>query len=263
MILDEIISHKKNEVDELKFRFPVKRLVKAIREMADREPTRNFKHAIGEPRGTHIIAEIKKASPSHGIICQNFNPLKLAEIYETGGAKAISILTETKYFLGRPSYLKTVRKVTNLPILRKDFIIEPYQVYESRVLSADAILLIAMILTHQEMKELHQLAKSLGMDTLIEIHSDEDLEKALEADADIIGINNRNLKTLETNLSSGENLLKKIPKGKTIVIESGIKKREEIEYFKSLDIHAFLIGTSLLKAENILEKLKKLVGKNA
>ncbi len=263
MILDEIILHKKKELEELKQRFPEKRLIQGIEENQDKFEPRSFAKAIGSNRGTHIIAEIKKASPSHGIIRDDFNPLMIAELYELGGAKALSVLTETKYFHGRPSYLKTIRKVTKLPILRKDFIIEPYQVFESKILSSDAILLIAMLLSEQELFKLIQLAKKLGMDALVEIHTEEDLHKSTAAGAEIIGINNRNLMTLEVNVKTAEYLLPKIPKGKIIVAESGFEKRDEIEYYKSLGVHAFLIGTSLMKSKDMLGKLKILRGNDA
>ncbi|MBI4971657.1 MAG: indole-3-glycerol phosphate synthase TrpC [Candidatus Omnitrophica bacterium] len=263
MILDDIIQHKQKEIAELKQRFPEKRLIEALEENLTKRDVRSFARAIGSGRGTNIIAEIKKASPSHGLIREDFNPLMIAELYELGGAKALSVLTETKYFLGRPSYLKTIRKVTKLPILRKDFILEPYQVYESSILSADAILLIACILSEQELFKLIQLAKKLGMDALVEVHSEEDLLKALAAKAEIIGINNRNLMTLEVNIKTAEHLLPKIPKGKIVVAESGFEKREEIDYYRSLGVHAFLIGTSLMRSNDILSKLKSLKGHDA
>ena len=259
MILDEIISHKRREVEESKQRFPEKRLIRALEEHAGAKDARSFSNAISGSRGTHIIAEIKKASPSLGVIREDFNPLKIAELYETGGAKALSILTETRYFEGRPSYLKTVRKVSSLPILRKDFILGSYQVYESAVPSADALLLIAMILSSEELMQLIQLAGKYQMDALVEVHSEEDLVKAIDAGAKIIGINNRNLSTLEVNVKAAERLLPKIPKGKIIVIESGIEKKEEIDYYKSLGVHAFLIGTSLMKSKDILSKLQGLI----
>lgn len=263
MILDEIIAHKRKEIEELKRRFPEKKLIRSVEEKGPEQEIRSFAKAIGSGRGTNIIAEIKKASPSHGVIRKDFDPVKIAELYELGGAKALSILTETKYFQGRPGYLKTVRQVTKLPILRKDFILEPYQVYESRVLSADAILLIAVLLSEKEISRMNHLAKSLHLDTLVEVHSEEDLHKALDAGAEIIGINNRNLKTLETRVETAAMLLPKVPKGKIVVVESGIDKREEIEYYTSLGVHAFLIGTSLMKSKDIPGKLKALRGRNA
>ena len=263
MILDDIIKHKKKELTELKLRFPEQRLIEGIEENRADHDVRSFARAIGTGHGTNIIAEIKKASPTHGVIREDFNPLMIAELYELGGAKALSVLTETKYFMGRPSYLKTIRKVTKLPILRKDFIIEPYQVYESAILSADAILLIACLLSEQELFKLILLAKKLGMDALVEVHTEEDLEKALMAKAEIIGINNRNLMTLEVNIKTAEHLLPKIPKGKIVIAESGFEKREEIDYYRSLGVYAFLIGTSLMKSPDILTKLKTLRGKDA
>lgn len=260
MILDEIIRHKRKELAELKQRFPEKRLLEGLEE--SKKETRSFAQAISG-KGIHIIAEIKRASPSGGILREDFNPLQIAELYELGGASALSVLTETKYFLGRPSFLKTVRKVTKIPILRKDFIFEPYQVYESAFLSADAILLIAMLLSEQELLTLIELAKKLGMDALVEVHSEEDLLKAMAAKAEIIGINNRNLTTLEVNIKTAERLMPQIPHGKIIVAESGFQTREELEYYKSLGVHAFLIGTSLIRSKDILAKLKSLTGSHA
>jgi len=262
MILDDIISHKRREIEELKERFSEKRLIQGIEENLAEHDSRSFAKAIDSTHGTNIIAEIKKASPSHGIIREDFNPLMIAELYELGGAKALSVLTETKYFLGRPSYLKTIRKVTKLPILRKDFIIDPYQIYESVILSADAVLLIALLLREEELSNLLDLAKSFNLDVLVEVHSEEDLNKALNAGAEIIGINNRNLTTLETRVDTAASLLPKIPKGKIVVVESGIEKREEIEYYHSLGVYAFLIGTSLMKSKDILSKIKSLRGNN-
>ncbi len=258
MILDEILSHKRKEVEEMKLRFPLSKIKTAL--ASSTTSCVPFSKKFRTHHGIHLIAEIKKASPSLGLIKPLFNPLKLAQLYEAGGASAISVLTETKYFLGRPSHLKTIRAVTKLPILRKDFIIDPYQVYESRLLAADAILLIADILTLEELRSLRELAEELGMEALVETHSEEDMQKAKASGAKIIGINNRNLKTLKVSTTIAESLITHAPIKATIIIESGIEKYEEIMKFKSLGAHAFLVGTSLLKTTNTIAKLHELKG---
>lgn len=260
MILNDIILQKKKDLEELKQRLPLHRLQR-IAEAAPRPPVRSFLNAITGTRHLNVIAELKKASPSHGIIREDFQPLRIASLFEFGGACAISVLTEPHFFKGRPSYLKTVRQVTTVPLLRKDFILERYQIYETAILEADACLLIASILTEQELKELTDLARALGMDVLVEVHSDPDLKKALAAGARIIGINNRNLKTLEVDPNSAKNLIPHIPKGTAIVVESGLSTHDELMMYKSLGANAFLIGTSLMRSPDIATDLQKLTGK--
>jgi len=258
MILNEILTHKRKEVEELKLRFPIKKIRGSLEKNLG--TTRGFAKAISLSGEVNLIAEIKKASPSAGILKKNFNPLEIARLYEAGGAKALSILTEIKYFLGRPSFLKTVNTVTSLPLLRKDFILDSYQIYESRLLSADAILLIADILTLEELKEFSRIAEELGMDALVEVHSEEDMKKAKDAGSRLIGINNRNLRTLKVSTTVGEKLIPIAPKGSQLVIESGIEKHEEIQKFKSLGVSAFLVGTSLMRAPNVIAHLHHLRG---
>ncbi len=261
MILDQILQAKRKDLEELKRRFPVQRLRAAV-EHAKPEDVRSFKKAVSGSHGIHLICEIKKASPSQGVLIEDFQPLRIAGIYEAGGAAAISVLTEPHFFKGRPSYLRTVRQVTRIPILRKDFILESYQLYETALLHADAFLLIASILTAEELDRLIQLGKDLGMDALVEIHSDEDLDKAVAAGAEIIGINNRNLRTLEVDPFMAKKLIPRIPKGIPVIIESGISRYEEIMEYKSIGINAFLVGTSLMKSADIAEKLASLSGRD-
>ncbi len=261
MILNEILTQKKKDLEELKSRFPLHRLREAT-EGKPRREVRPFRKAISNPRRLNLICEIKKASPSEGILREDFQPLRIASVFEYGGAAAISVLTETRYFKGRPSYLKTIRQVTSLPILRKDFILESYQLYESVLLEADAFLLIASILTGQELKDLIALGHKLQMDALVEIHTDEDLKKALDSGAQILGINNRDLKTLSVDVNRAKRLLPHLPKGMTTVVESGFTSHEELLDYKSLGVNAFLIGTTLMKSEDILESLQNLLGEN-
>lgn len=258
MILNEILSQKRKDLEELKRRFPLHRLKRAAEH--GKRTVRSFRKALERPRQLNLICEMKKASPSEGILREDFQPLRIASIFEYGGAAAISVLTEPHYFKGRPSYLKTVRQVTTLPILRKDFILESYQLYESAMLEADAFLLIASLLTEEELRDLIQLGQELKMDALVEIHTDEDLKKAIAAGAEIIGINNRNLKTLEVDLRRAKQLIPHVPKGIPIVIESGLSRHEDLMEYRSLGVHAFLIGTALMKSEDILGTLQSLLG---
>lgn len=261
MILYDIIEQKRKDLEELKRRFPLHRLKQAVL-AGRRTPVRSFKRAISSTHKINLICEIKKASPSQGVLREDFQPLRIASHYEAGGAAAISVLTEPHFFKGRPSYLRTIRQVVNVPLLRKDFILESYQLYESMLLEADAFLLIASILTAEEIKTFIQLGQELGMDALVEVHSDEDLKKALTAGAEIIGINNRNLKTLEVDVKLAKQLIPHIPKSKIIVVESGLKTYEEIMEYKSLGVNSFLVGTTLMRAPNIMETLEGLLGSN-
>ncbi len=260
MILNDIILQKRKDLEELKQRLPLQRLRRII-EKADRPDPRPFRNAIMGTRQLNIIAELKKASPSEGILREDFQPLRIANFYEYAGACAISILTEPHFFKGRPSYLKTVRQVTKLPLLRKDFLFERYQLYETALLEADAFLLIASILSEEELKDLIALGKELQMDALVEVHSDAELKKALEAGAGIIGINNRDLKTLKVDPDMAKKLIPHIPKGIPIVVESGLRTHQELMTYKSIGANAFLIGSVLMKSKDIPATLGQLLGK--
>lgn len=259
MILNDILIQKRRDLEELKSRFPLHRLRDAV-EGKPRPSMRSFRKAVSNTKGLNIIAEIKKASPSEGVIREDFQPLRIASIYEYSGAAAISVLTEPHFFKGRPSYLKTVRQVTTIPILRKDFLFESYQLYESALLEADAFLLIASILTEEEMRHLIELGKQLHMDALVEVHSDDDLKKALDSGADIIGINNRDLKSLSVDPNRAKSLLPHIPKNHPVIVESGFTRHEELLEYRSLGVHSFLIGTVLMKAPDMGAKLAELLG---
>lgn len=260
MILNDILLQKRKDLEELKQRMPLARLQR-IFEKSERPKPRSFRGAVLLPRPLNIIAELKKASPSEGVLRENFQPLRIAALYEYAGACAISVLTEPHFFKGRSSYLKTVRQVTKLPLLRKDFIFERYQLYETALLEADAFLLIASILSEEELKDLVRLGKELGMDALVEVHSDAELRKALDAGATTIGINNRDLKTLRVDPERAKQLIPHIPKGIAVVVESGLSSHEELVMYKSLGAHAFLIGSSLIKSRDIAAALHRLLGK--
>jgi len=256
-ILEEIVAAKRTEVAERKRKTPLEQLKSRIKSTV---PERDFYGALSLPGRVTIIAEIKRASPSRGIICREFDPVRTAKEYTAAGAAAISILTEVKYFQGDLEYLQAVRAVTNLPLLRKDFIIDPYQVYEAKVYGADAILLIAALLSADEIKEFSRIASSLGLECLAEVHSQEEMDKALASSCRLIGINNRNLNDFSLDLNISRTLYTKVPHGKTVVIESGIKNGKDIAGFMKLGIHAFLIGETLMQSPDIGKTMKELTG---
>lgn len=221
----------------------------------------SFKDAISRPGRINLIAEIKRRSPSAGIIINSdFDPGKIAKIYERSGACAISVLTNTKLFGGSLKDLKLVKKATSLPVLRKDFITTEKQVEESVLIKSDAILLIARRLTNQQLNRLFKMAKEARMDVIIEVHTKEDVSKALNLNARIIGINNRDLETLKIDLKTTERLVKLLPKDTLIISESGITTRRDVKYLTSLGVNAILVGEALLKSKDIQEKVRELIG---
>jgi indole-3-glycerol phosphate synthase len=222
---------------------------------------RPFIKAITKERQISLIAEIKKASPSGGVIREAFDHLGIARAYEEAGAQAVSVLTEEDYFLGNVNYIKEVKGIVTSPVLRKDFILEPYQVYESRYYGADAILLIADLLTVDEISELTGIASSLGMDSLVEVHAEKELKKVLKLkEIKLIGINNRDLHTLEVDPKTTEKLYTLIPKGMPVVVESGIKSRQDVMFLKILGVSAVLIGTAFMEAGDVKAKVEEIMG---
>lgn len=221
---------------------------------------RPFGAAIAKPRQIGLVAEIKKASPSAGLIRQDFDPRSIARVYEEAQVQAISVLTEEDYFQAEPAFLSAVREVTTVPLLRKDFIVDPYQVYESRVLGADAILLIAECLTRETLSELMALARALGMETLVEAHEEKELKKVVNLKAPIIGINNRNLRTLQVDTRIIERYYPMIPKGTITVVESGLKSRSDVSFLKILGVNAVLIGEVFLSSPDIRRKVEEVMG---
>jgi len=256
--LEEIVKVKREAVRSRKGRAYLGELRSRIR---DAEPTRPFRKALsGKDRDVPaLIAEIKKASPSKGVIREDFKPVEIAQIYEDGGASALSVLTEEHFFLGSPATLKAVRTKVSLPLLKKDFIIDAIQVYEGRAWGADAILLIAALLEKSEARDYYDLASELSLDVLVEVHTEKDLEKIVEW-APMVGINNRNLETFETQLETTYRLLKEVPAGRTIVSESGIASRKDVEALGEAGVDAILVGESLMASEDIGKKIKELIG---
>lgn len=252
--LKKIVEEKKVSLKENKKKFPQKEL-----EEKSRKPRlkRSFKKALVNAQRISLIAEIKQASPSKGIIRKDFNPADIALVYQDAGADAISVLTEKIYFKGELSHIEEVRKKVKLPILRKDFIIEAYQIYESCVAGADAILLISEILSKSQISEFLSLAKTLDLDCLVEATSETELNKILKTEAQIIGINNRDLRSFKVDLEISKKLVPLIPGGKIIVSESGIKEADDLNSLKDLGVNAVLIGEALLKAEDAAVKIRQ------
>ena len=255
MILDTIIETKKEEVEQLKKQTTVSALKRTIARL---EPCRNFRQAISFA-GCNIIAEVKCASPSRGRLIADFDPVRIAGVYENNGAAAISVLTDEKYFAGHKNYLTQIRQNIKLPLLRKDFIIDPLQIYETRAIGADAILLIVHVLG-KKLAEFILLSRKLGLSPLVEVHTQEELDLALAADAEIIGINNRNLDTFVTDIETSRKLRARIPEGSIVVAESGIMSRADIDILMQANIQNFLIGEALITAPDIGKKLRAFKG---
>ncbi len=256
MILDEIMASKGDELIEVKERVPLKELQASL---SDLPPVRDFPSAL-KADGINIIAEVKKASPSKGIIREDFDPVEIALAYEANGAAAISILTEANFFMGSLDYLSTVRERVALPLLRKDFIFDHYQLVEARVHGADAVLLIAAVLGDDSLKTLLEGAEELGLSVLVEVHNEMELERAVASGAGVIGINNRDLKTFVIDIETTRRLIPLVPDDRVIVSESGINTRADIESLKGAGAHAFLIGEALMREPLPGEKLKELLG---
>ena len=245
-ILDEIVAKTKSKLEEKKQGLSLEELSSKI-DFENLKET-NFKKSL-QNKAEAIIAEIKKASPSAGIISDNFDPVLKSKEYESFGASALSILTEEDYFLGNIQYLKDVKATTSLPILRKDFIVDEYQIYESKLIGADCILLIASILNDEELKNFSEIAERLKLDYIIEVHDENELQRVQHFSNAIIGVNNRNLKTFDVDINNSVEL-KKIFEGENIFIaESGIKSKKDIEYLQQHNINVFLIGESLMKGD--------------
>jgi indole-3-glycerol phosphate synthase len=259
-ILDKILFTKKNEIEESKILLTLDDLKSIISKTSQ---PRNFIEAIQkkhQKKHSAVIAEIKKASPSKGVIRSNFDPIAIAKSYEIAGATCLSILTDKDYFMGDPKFLMQVKSETNLPILRKDFIIDPYQIYESRALGADCILLIVAALEYEKMKELEEIAHSLNMAVLVEAHNQEELDLALKLDTPLIGINNRNLKTFEVSLETSVRLVQHIhnDKNRIPITESGIFSFKDVELMNHNNIFTFLVGEAFMRDDDPGKSLEKL-----
>jgi indole-3-glycerol phosphate synthase len=259
-ILIKIIDRKAEEVAE---RVMQRSLDTVKAEAASANAPRGFvdsiKRTLSQGRSA-VIAEIKKASPSKGIIRENFNPAEIAKSYEQGGASCLSVLTDIDFFQGHDDYLKQARAACNLPVLRKEFIIDSYQVYEARAMGADCILLIVAVLDDEQLKELSELATKLGMDVLIEVHDAEELKRMLPLNLPLVGINNRNLRTFDVSLDTTIELLSMIPDDRIIVTESGIHSAEDVALMRKHQVNTFLVGEAFMRADEPGEELKALFG---
>ena len=260
-ILQEIVKYKKVEIEESKKLISRESLEKEIKSAPHSKSFLGELVKKNEEGKAGIIAEVKKASPSKGVIRENFNHLQIARDYEKGGAACLSILTDNPSFQGSSEYLKDIRGITNLPILRKDFMIDVYQVYESRSWGADCILMIMKILDNKDLSKLVSVSKDLGMDILFEINSQEELERLLPFNPKMIGINNRNLENFETDIKNSIKIKKNIPDDILVISESGINNTEDIIHLGDHNINNFLIGESLMRSDNISVELNKLVNK--
>jgi indole-3-glycerol phosphate synthase len=259
MFLDKIVATKQREVAAMKDSFSLQAAEKQISGLPD---CLGFERALtqGRHRSMGLIAEVKKASPSKGLIRSDFDPASLAEAYARAGTDCISVLTDKDYFQGSNAYLQAVRQAVKVPLLRKDFTIDERQIYEARWIGADAILLIAAILSTEQMKRFLALAKDLGLDALVEVHDRAELERALELDTKLIGINNRNLHTFVTDFTTTEELIRLIPVGKTVVSESGISSPQDMAYLQSVGSHAVLIGEHFMRQPVVEQAVHDLMG---
>ena len=254
-MLNKIIAKKREEVEQRKRSLPISTLKERI---AQRQASLAFALALSGD-STRLIAEVKRASPSRGLLCPNFNPVELAKTYAQGGAAAISVLTEANYFEGSIDHLAAIREEVRLPLLRKDFIFDRYQIHESGAYGADALLLIAAILSQEQLKELLALSRSLGLSCLVEVHNEAEVERTLLSGAEIIGINNRDLNTFTVDINTTHRLRPLIPQGRVVVSESGIRSRGDIEKLKGWGVNAVLVGETLITADDIPTKMRELI----
>lgn len=259
-VLKKILARKAQEIADRKALVSIDQLKSQIENAS---APRGFAKALqakisaGE---SAVIAEIKKASPSKGVIREQFDPIEIAKSYERGGAACLSVLTDVDFFQGADQYLKDARASCDLPVIRKDFIIDEYQLYESRALGADCVLLIVSALQPEVLYSLHATALSLGLDVLIEVHNQRELEIALAVDNPMVGINNRNLHTFEVSLDNTFQLLDQIPRDRMVITESGIHSGDDVQLMRDNNVHAFLVGEALMRCEDPGQQLKHLFG---
>jgi len=257
LILDTIVAHKRKELRQNQVQIPLSTLKSKI---ADLPQTRDFRDALSAQNRVNLIAEVKKKSPSKGIIREDFYPVEIARTYAANGASAISVLTDHEFFAGELAYLSAIREAVDLPLLRKDFTIDEYHIYQARVAGADAILLIVAILTSDQLRGFMEIAQSLGLACLVEVHTEAELEVALQAGAVIVGINNRDLKTFHTDIAMTFRLRESIPSDKVVVSESGIYTREDVVRLGEANVNAILVGESLMRSPDIGMKVRELIG---
>ncbi len=256
-ILERIIAVKHEEVRAAQQSAPIEelRLEASTRDLRDFVGALRAKHAAGQPA---VIAEVKKASPSKGVLREHFVPADIARSYERGGAACLSVLTDVRFFQGSAAYLEEARAACSLPVLRKDFIVDPYQIVEARAMGADAILLIAAALTTPQMRDLEAFAHSFGLAVLVEVHDEHELDEALTLKTPLIGINNRNLRTFETTIETTIGMLAKVPADCIVVTESGILSRADVERMREQSVHTFLVGEAFMRADDPGAELERM-----
>jgi len=257
-ILNRILASKQREIADRQHRLSADSL---LRQAHEATPPRGFVAALKrrvEQGETAVIAEIKKASPSKGVIREDFNVVEIARSYAAGGASCLSVLTDRDYFQGHEDFLVAARDACELPVIRKDFIVDPYQVIESRAIGADCILLIVAALDDDDMSSLHREAQLLGMDVLVEVHDHAELDRALRLDLDLIGINNRDLRTFDTSLDTTIDMLGEVPEDCLVVTESGIHSRADVQLMRNHDVHAFLVGEAFMRVPDPGQGLREL-----
>ena len=257
-ILKKIVDQKRQDIERSKSVVSLNQLQDQLK---DAPQPRDFLAALTANSGVSLIAEVKRASPSKGLIRKDFDPVEIAQAYEAGGASCISVLTDEHFFQGHLDYLREVRSNVTIPVLRKDFILEPYQVVEARVAGADAVLLIAECLDESNLKNLHDKVVELGMTPLVELYEESNIDAVLNCGARLIGINNRDLRTFETDLQHTVRLRKKLPAEKTIVGESGIFTSQDVQVLASAGVDAMLVGESLMRSQDINEAVRDLLAK--
>jgi indole-3-glycerol phosphate synthase len=257
-ILEKIIAQKQQELAEAKSR---RSRLELEARLPDAPAVRDFVKPLKEAKGIGLIAEVKKASPSAGIIREDFDPVEIAKTYEESGANCLSVLTDEHFFQGHLSYLPQIRSQVSLPVLRKDFILDPYQILEARVAGADCVLLIAECLDDERIQELYAAAGELGMSALVEIYEPENLNRVLALDPPVIGINNRNLRTFVTKLEHTLDLCERIPDDCLIISESGIRTREDVMTLQNAGVGGILVGETLMRSESIGNKVRELLGR--
>lgn len=259
-ILKKIVAYKQEEVATAKATAPISELKARISDLEDvpRGFERHLREAVASG-WTAIIAEVKKGSPSKGLIREDFDPLEIAGIYQNNGATCLSVLTDEHFFLGHLRFLALIRETVSLPLLRKDFICDPYQIFEARAAGADAILLIAAMLDLNQLREFHAVAKEINLDVLLEVHDEAEMEKVLKTECTLIGVNNRNLRTFVTDLGTTGRMACMMPSDRLLVAESGINSRADIVRLQADGARAFLIGESMMREDDIGTKLQELL----
>jgi len=257
-VLNEIVRHKWTEIEAAQQSRPLSGLQAAV---ASAPPPRDFVGALRQAHPTGLIAEVKKASPSAGIIRADFHPVEIARTYEANGAACLSVLTDEQFFQGHLDFLRDIRQTVSIPVLRKDFIVSPYQVWEARAAGADCILLIAECLDDESLSTLSQLAASLGMQSLVEIYESDNISRVLALGLPMIGINNRDLRNFATDLGHCIRLREQIPAETLVIGESGIHTREDVERLACSGIHGILVGESLMRSADIGEGVRRLLGR--